>query len=82
MPPLEFIDNNVVTAPKIRPGRAKSHEVGLSIADLFACAKSHGIPTSPELQKTLIAYPEICNADLRGAARIAVRKAQLSMAVV
>jgi hypothetical protein len=56
----------------------KSLSGGLSIADLFACAKSHGIPTSTGLQKTLIAYPEICNADLRGAARIAVRKAQLS----
>jgi hypothetical protein len=49
---------------------------GMSIADLFDCAKSHGIPTSPELQKTLIAFPEICNADLRGNVRIAVRMAQ------
>ncbi|MBT8338647.1 MAG: hypothetical protein KJP07_01415 [Desulfatitalea sp.] len=60
----------------------KSLSGGLSIADLFACAKSHGIPTSPELQKALIAYPEICNADLRGAARIAVRKAQLAKMAV
>ncbi len=55
---------------------------GMSIADLFDCAKRHGIPTSPELQKTLIAYPEICNADLRGSARIAVRKAQWSKMAV
>jgi hypothetical protein len=54
----------------------KSLSGGISIADVFACAKSHGIPTSPELQKTLIAFPEICNADLRGSARIAVRNAQ------
>jgi hypothetical protein len=49
---------------------------GLSIADLFACAKSHGIPTSSELQKTLMRYPEICNANLRGPERIALRNAQ------
>jgi hypothetical protein len=49
---------------------------GMSIADMYDCAKSHGIPTSPGLQKTLIAFPEICNADLRGSARIAVRNAQ------
>lgn len=55
---------------------------GMSISDLFDCAKSHAIPTSPELQKTLIAYPEICNADLRGSARIAVRKAQWSKMAV
>ena len=60
----------------------KSLSGGFSIADLFACAKSHGIPTSPELQKALIAYPEICNADLRGNARIAVRRAQLSKMAV
>jgi len=49
---------------------------GMSIADIFDCAKRHGIPTPAELQKTLIAFPEICNADLRGGARIALRKAQ------
>ena len=54
----------------------KSLSGGLSIVDIFDCAKSHDIPTSPELQKTLIAFPEICNADLRGSARIALRKAQ------
>lgn len=49
---------------------------GMSIADLFYCAKRHNIPTSPQLHKTFIAYPELCNADLRSSAKIAFRKAQ------
>ncbi len=54
----------------------KSLSGGLSIVDIFDCAKSHDIPTPPSFQKTLISYPEICNAGLRNSARVAVRKAQ------
>jgi len=54
----------------------------ISISDIFECAKRHGIPIPSWLQKTLIAYPEICNADLRRSARIAVHKAQWSKMAV
>lgn len=49
---------------------------GLSIGDLFSCAKSHGIKTSYWLQKTYMRYPELVDINLRNAATIALRKTQ------
>ncbi len=61
----------------LRPYRSAARIISnTSISDIFDCAKKHGIPIPSWLQKTLIAYPELCNADMRGIDRIALRKAQ------
>lgn len=54
----------------------RSFSGGLSIGDLFTCAKSQGIKTSFWLQKTYMRYPELMDINLRGAGTIALRKAQ------
>jgi hypothetical protein len=53
---------------------------GLSIGDLFACAKENGIPTSSWLQKTYLRNPELYDTKMRGVEMIALRKAQWAKA--